>query len=115
MTLPRLPPAATNPIARARLVVKYVATRATLGRKMQPRQSPTQTPYARNTCQYSVARLNIIIPKTDRNVPTIIKVRKYPRSKIGPAAKLKKTRRKAWKVPIHDMSDALRDDRRSEE
>jgi hypothetical protein len=48
MTLPKLPPEAVIPIARARLVVKYVATVATLGKKMKPVPRPTVKPWARN-------------------------------------------------------------------
>jgi len=82
---------------------------ATLGRKVQPVPSPTHNPWARNICQYCVAVLVIIMPKTVRKVPIMTSARKWSRSRIGPAANPEATSKKAWKVPIQEISDELRD------
>ena len=47
--LPMLPPAAVRPVAKARRLVKYVATMAILGKYIQPQPMPTTTPWAKNT------------------------------------------------------------------
>ena len=48
-----------------------------------------------------------MVPKTVRNVPVTMRERKWPRSKSGPATRLNDTSRKAWKVPIQEISEAL--------
>ena len=83
------------PIARALFVVKYVATIATLGRKRHPSPSRTQTPCAKNNCQYSLATLVIIRPNVVNKVPVKINALKYPLSKMGPTTILSATSRKA--------------------
>ena len=93
------------PIARPRFFSKCIDIKAGAGRYKQPKPIPMVTPCARKTCQYSLHRLVMKKPKTDKNEPTSRRARRCPASNIGPMTNEKTNMRKAWTDPIQAMSD----------
>lgn len=101
-------PQVVMPIASERRLLKYVDTMATAGQKRQPLSIPTQTPCARNICQYFVHADVVNVPVTVRIAPEIDSGRKNPASVRRPVKVPMKKRRKTLMDPIQEMSDGAR-------
>jgi hypothetical protein len=64
------------PVASAFLVEKYVGNILTPGTNRHPAPSPIQNACASMKCQYWLEMEVIIMPKTTRNDPTVVRWRK---------------------------------------
>ena len=104
---PTLLPVAAIPIANDRRVEKYGGKTATHGTNKQAMPKPMHTPCASMNCQYLVQRLVIIMPKTVSDVPATKRLRRKPRSYIGPTMLVPMMNRHSCKDPIHEILDGV--------
>lgn len=66
----------TIPNAIALFLSNQIPTSARLGIYNSPAPNPIHIPWLRNTCQYVVLKLSIMIPKTTRKLPAMSMTRK---------------------------------------
>jgi hypothetical protein len=66
----------TIPSAIALFLSNQIPTSARLGIYNNPAPNPMQIPWLRNTCQYVVLKLSIMMPKTTRKLPATSMTRK---------------------------------------
>ena len=107
-TPPVAEPAAVIQIASARLLEKYVETRAMVGQNIHPFPMPIHTPCERNSCTYVVQRDVMKIPISWSVVPMRNRSRKWPASVRRPLNVPMKKRRKTWIDPTQEMSEGGR-------
>ncbi len=105
---PRTLPHVLIEMARDRLLEKYVATLAMTGVYARPAPRPLQTPWARNSCQYSVAADAAKAPSTWRSEPATRRALKWPASYSLPEKVPTNSRRKTCTLPAHASSDSPR-------
>ena len=106
-----MPPVAFPPLAiasaKARFFVKYVEMQANAGVNMIPLPMPVQRPWAKNSCQYSVHREVMNIPKIWSNDPVINTARKYPASVARPEKDPMANSRQTWTDPTQDIAEGV--------
>jgi hypothetical protein len=105
VNIPTLLPVETIPFASMILVVKYWEVTTTLGRYRNPDPRPTQTPWDKSICQYSVANDAATKPQTWRNIPIHSWVCRYPLSRSPPQRIPTNINRNIWLEPIHEIAE----------
>lgn len=98
-------PVVVSPIARPRLLLKYVATSARDGVKKIPLPIPVRTPWVNIRDQYWVEILMRNMPSTWIMAPTRNVGRNRPASNRRPTKTLMKRQNQIWTEPIHDIVD----------
>ena len=99
-------PVVAIPMAKARLVEKYVASKPMEGVKKMPPPRPVSTPCVSIKCQNFVLTLIRKIPRSCRAEPTISVGTKKPASNSLPLKAPTKKVSQFCTVPIHEMVEA---------